>query len=133
PKVAYRATQDQKANSLIKPQPAVVRVLPNNQGEYEFTGRMTKTSIYIKRDSRFGTPDSYTAPKTVASNQGFRLSPNATVTTGRPVRIKDLEQREIPPRYPKVNGMSPEEREEMRRIMMYKEFFPEAYEQNSKS
>lgn len=132
PRVLYRAPQSQTPNSLTKPQPVIVRATPNKQGEYEFTGRMTKTTIHIKPDPRFGTPNPYSAPKTVAKNEGFRLSPHATVTTGQPIRIKDLEMREIPPRTPRIKNMTQEEREEMLRIMMYEEFFPE-YNKKAKS
>ena len=126
-RVLYRAPQSQAANTLTKAQPTVVRAKPNKQGEYEFTGRMTKTSIHIKPDSRFGTPDPYSAPKTIAKNEGFRLDPHAIVTTGQPIRVKDLEAKEIPQRKLKIKQMSPEEREEQQRQLMYEEFFPEYY------
>ncbi len=132
PRVLYRAPKAQSVNSLTRPQPAVVRVKPGKNGEYVFTGRMTRTSIHIKPDPRFGTPDPHSAPRTIAKNEGFRLSPHAVVTTGKPVSIVEYKQKEIPPRKPEIKGMTPEEREEMHRIM-YEEFFPDTYDNSAKS
>lgn len=132
PRVLYRAPKAQSVNSLTRPQPAVVRAKPDKNGEYIFTGRMTRTSIHIKQGPRFGTPDPHSAPRTVAGNEGFRLSPHAVVTTGKPISIKEYKQKEIPPRKSEIKGMTPEERKKMHRIM-YEEFFPDTCGNSAKS
>lgn len=106
--------------TLKQPKPYVYRKVPKN-GKYKFTGRMTQTSIYIEPDPRFGVPDKYSAPKTITSNGGFRLSPNAVVNTGQLIDNGGLTMREIPPR-PKANMSHDEEMDEKLR-----EFFPECY------
>lgn len=68
-------------------QPRVVRVKPNADGKYALTGRATKTQIFIKKDSRFGTPTKVNGPRTVQANKGFVLSPTAVVTTGRNPKV----------------------------------------------
>lgn len=106
--------------TLKQPKPYVYRKIPKN-GKYEFTGRMNITSIYIEPDSRFGVPDKYSAPKTIASNKGFRLSPNAVVNTGQLINTGVLTMKEIPPR-PKSNMPHDKDMDEKLR-----EFFPEYY------
>lgn len=77
------------------PKPTVVRAVPDKNDEYVFTGRMTKTSIHIKKDDRFGNPSPTSAPRTLKTGKydGFRLSPNAVVTTGQPIHLPGLEQK----------------------------------------
>lgn len=115
-----RSNHSRSYATLKQPKPYVYRKVPKN-GKYEFTGRMTQTSIYIEPDPRFGVPDKYSAPKTIASNGGFRLSPNAVVNTGQLIGNGGLTMREIPPR-PKANMSHDEEMDEKLR-----EFFPECY------
>lgn len=110
-----------RSNVVLKqPKPYVYRKVQEN-GKYEFTGRMTKTSIYIEPDPRFGVSDKYSAPKTVASNEGFRLSPNAVVTTGQLMDCDALNMKKLTSR----RMMSMAEMKE--REAMFREFFPHDY------
>lgn len=112
----------QNPMTLRKPKLYVYRKVAQNN-KYEFTGRMTKTSIYIEKDPRFGVSDRYDAPKPIASNQGFRLSPDAVVTTGQLINNDELRARYIPER-PKN---APQRRHVYDWDEMMKEFFPENY------
>lgn len=107
---------------LKKPKPYIYRKVPVNN-KYEFTGHMTKTSIFIEPDTRFGVSDKYTAPKTVSANQGFRLSPDAVVTTGQPIKSEDFNVAYIPER-PKSSIKTKRDKEFDE---MMEEFFPELY------
>lgn len=95
-------------------QAPIIRYVAENNG-YTFTGRATKTAIFIKKDPRFGSPKSPVAPKTLKSNHGFVLSPNAVITTGRNKEYEDphifVNPRQIPPPVTALNkkGLTDEE------------------------
>lgn len=92
----------QRPLALKKPKPYVYRKVSQNN-KYEFTGRMTKTAIYIDKDTRFGVSDRYDSPGPVAGNHGFRLSPDAVVTTGQLIDNGELKARYIPERPKKIS------------------------------
>lgn len=83
----------------IEPLKPIIRPPRNPKGEYAFTGRATESQIFIKPDSMIAAVTSYNAPRTIHSNQGFRLSPNAVVTTGIPQHSESFVNtgRKIPP------------------------------------
>lgn len=82
-----------------RPMPPVVRQKPNPSGQYIFTGRATKTSIFIQKDDRFIFNGQTSGPSLAKDGVMFVLSPNATVTTGQDYHSIDFEKRkeEIPP------------------------------------
>lgn len=93
----------QKVPYKYRPRPPrPVRQLPNpNNGKYVFTGRATKSAIFIEHDPRIqivGSASSERGPLLASTGSQFRLSPHATVTTGQPVRSPSLDMPgKIPP------------------------------------
>lgn len=84
-----------------RPAPQVVRQKPNSSGQYVFTGRATKSQIFIKKDSRFVSEGNLNGPKYTNGGTQFRLDPHATVTTGQDWHsetFKNLYNTRIPPR-----------------------------------
>ena len=91
--------------------PPVLRQRPNKSGEYVFTGRATKTQIFIKKDPKVQLAKSIDGPATSKGGPAFRLSPHATVTTGQPwppIEPKQPE-RELKPVFPSQNKKRPQQ------------------------
>lgn len=81
-----------------RPAPPVVRQKPNKAGQYVFTGRATKTSIFIKADKRSAFKGNTSGPALAKTGTQFRLDPHAMVTTGQDWHSDDFKQpkRKIP-------------------------------------
>lgn len=107
-----------------RPAPPVIRQKPNSSGEYVFTGRATKSQIFIKRDPRFLTKSNLNGPKYVNGNTQFRLNQNATVTTGQDYHSDDLKfLKKYPPR-----PLSAQRREAMEFQRKLDELLPDEHE-----
>ena len=78
-----------------RPSPPVVRQKPNPDGKYVFTGRETKTQIFIAKDPRFQTGGSMNGPKYANGGSQFRLDPHATVTTGQDWHSSDFSYKNV--------------------------------------
>lgn len=107
-----------------RPAPPVVRQKPNTSGKYVFTGRATKSQIFIKRDPRFVTTSNLNGPKYANSDTQFRLNPNATVTTGQDWHSDDLKfLKKYPPR-----PLSAQRRDEIERQLKLDELLPDVHQ-----
>lgn len=99
-------TRREQNTAMRKPVRPVQRISQDANGNYVFTGRATKTSIHVKPDPKIASYGrDYNAPSSIKRNQGFRLSPNAVVTTGQPISIPELSyaaQRKIPEPYTRL-------------------------------
>lgn len=95
-----RIQQRDPEPKIYRPRPPkAVRQRPNPyNGKYVFTGRATKSSIFIERDPRLPIVGSSRGPSMTGGGSQFRLSPHAVVTTGQPVRSPSFDMPgKIPP------------------------------------
>lgn len=75
-----------------RPMPPIVRQKPNTSGKYVFTGRATKSQIFIEKDKNIQIAQAINGPSLAKGGREFRLSPHATVTTGQDWHSTDFRQ-----------------------------------------
>lgn len=75
-----------------RPMPPVVRQKPNASGKYVFTGRATKSQIFIEKDKNIQIAQVISGPSLAKGGSEFRLDPHATVTTGQDWHSIDFKQ-----------------------------------------